>query len=329
MDRLESTSNRSAAAVLKGLLEMREFSILLIILVMSTVLSLVSSSFFSAMNWIIILNGFALNMIFGVGMTISLIAGNIDFSVGSTLGVCGFTTALLLQRGLPIPLTILVVFLCGAFLGLINGFLIIRLKVLPIVVTMGTWMAYQGLGLLMVGNRSLANLPAAFKMISQNTQILGVPVNVFVMLVVVVIGIFLLKYVKFFRQAFFIGGNKESARLAGIKVNQFVLCSYMLTGFLCALSSVLMVSRLGSAPASMGQGLEFKVIVGMLIGGVSFNGGEGSIVGALLGMLLMSIISNALSIFGVNAYAQLMIVGITLIASVAIDEANRRRKEGA
>lgn len=311
------------------LVEMRELSILLIIFVMGIVLSIASPNFMTLMNMKIILNGFALNMIFGVGMTISLIAGNIDFSVGSILGVCGFITALLLQSGMAIPLCILLVLCIGGFLGFVNGFMIVRLKVLPIVVTLGTWMAYQGIGLMIVGNRSLAQLPAAFKAIAQETTILGVPFNVAVMVIVVVVGILLLKYVGFFHQAYFIGGNRESARLAGIKVNKFIMISYLITGALCALSAVLMVSRLGSAPGSLGQGIEFKVIVGMLIGGVSFNGGEGSIFGALLGMLLMSMISNALSIFGVNSYAQLIIVGAILIASVSLDEANRRRREGS
>ena len=315
--------------LLKQLLEMREISILLIILVMGVVLSIVSPYFLTGMNMMIILNGFALNMIFGVGMTISLIAGNIDFSVGSILGVCGFMTAIMLQKGIAIPLVILLALCIGAFLGFVNGFLIVRLKVLPIVVTLGTWMAYQGLGLMIVGNRSLAQLPAEFKAIAQDTTVLGLPFNVAVMIVVVLIGMFVLKYVGFFHQAYFIGSNTESARLAGIKVNKFIHLSYLITGALCALSAVLMVSRLGSAPGSMGQGIEFKVIVGMLIGGVSFNGGEGTIFGALLGMLLMSMINNALSIFGVNSYAQLIIVGAILVASVSIDEANRHRREGS
>lgn len=326
---MEKQLEKSKQSLFGKLIEMRELSILLIIVVMGIVLGFASPNFMTLMNLKIILNGFALNMIFGVGMTISLIAGNIDFSVGSTLGVCGFITALLLQSGMAIPLVIVLVLCIGGFLGFVNGFLIVRLKVLPIVVTLGTWMAYQGIGLMIVGNRSLAQLPAAFKAISQQTTVCGVPFNVAVMIVVVLVGMLLLKYVGFFHQAYFIGGNRESARLAGIKVNKFIMISYLITGALCALSAVLMVSRLGSAPGSLGQGIEFKVIVGMLIGGVSFNGGEGSIFGALLGMLLMSMISNALSIFGVNSYAQLIIVGAILIASVSLDEANRRRREGS
>ncbi len=326
---MEKQLEKSKQSLFGKLIEMRELSILLIIVVMGIVLGFASPNFMTLMNLKIILNGFALNMIFGVGMTISLIAGNIDFSVGSTLGVCGFITALLLQSGMAIPLVIVLVLCIGGFLGFVNGFLIVRLKVLPIVVTLGTWMAYQGIGLMIVGNRSLAQLPAAFKAISQQTTVFGVPFNVAVMIVVVLVGMLLLKYVGFFHQAYFIGGNRESARLAGIKVNKFIMISYLITGALCALSAVLMVSRLGSAPGSLGQGIEFKVIVGMLIGGVSFNGGEGSIFGALLGMLLMSMISNALSIFGVNSYAQLIIVGAILIASVSLDEANRRRREGS
>jgi len=314
------------SSVLKSLLEMREMTILLIVLVFCVVLSLSSPYFLTSTNAMIIINGLALDIIIAVGMTIALIGGNIDFSVGSTLGVSGFVTALLLQRGTYIPLSILIGILVGIILGFLNGIMVVKLKVLPIVVTMGTWMGYKGLGLMIVGSSAIANLPKAFSAISQKWNLFGIPFNILIMIVVVIIGMWLLKYINFFHQAFFIGGNVESARLAGINVNKFIIIIYSIIGGLAALSGVLMISRLGSAPASLGQGMEFRIVTAMLIGGVSFLGGEGSILGAFLGALLMGIISNALAIFGINAYLQLVIVGIILIFAVALDESNRRRK---
>lgn len=312
---------------LASIFEIKELTIVLIVIAFGVFLSFASPYFLRTSNLLIIINGLALNMIIAVGLTISLIGGNTDFSVGSMMGCCAFITGKVLETGASIAVAIIAGFCTGIMLGMINGILVVKLKVLPIVVTMGTWMAYKGLGLTIVGNASLSNLPAAFKVIAQDWNFLGLPFNICVMIVVMLIGILLLKYSNFFHEAFYIGGNKESARLAGINVDRFTIITYGITGLLCALSGILMLSRLGSAPSTMGQGVEFNIISALLIGGVSFNGGEGSIFGAFLGILLMGIISNALALFGINANMQLVIVGTILVFSVWMDEVNRRRKE--
>ncbi|MGI6161898.1 MAG: ABC transporter permease [Christensenellales bacterium] len=310
-----------------SIFEIRELTILLIVIAFGIFLSFATPHFLRASNLLIIISGLALNMIIAIGLTVSLIGGNTDFSVGSIMGCCGFITGKVLEAGGDIILAMLAGILTGLLLGSINGILVVKLRVLPIVVTMGTWMAYKGLGLTIVGNASLSNLPSAFKAIAQQWKILGLPFNIGVMIILMVVGILLLKYSNFFHEAFFIGGNKESARLAGINVDRFTIITYAMTGLLCSVSGILMLSRLGSAPSTMGQGVEFNIISALLIGGVSFNGGEGSIFGAFLGILLMGIISNALAMFGINANLQLVIVGTILVFSVSMDEANRRRKE--
>ncbi|MEN6595320.1 MAG: ABC transporter permease [Clostridiaceae bacterium] len=323
----DKTSLGAKKSGLASIFEIKELTIVLIVVAFSVFLSFASPYFLRTSNLLIIINGLALNMIIAVGLTISLIGGNTDFSVGSMMGCCAFITGKVLETGAGIAAAIVAGFCTGIVLGMINGILVVKLKVLPIVVTMGTWMAYKGLGLTIVGNASLSNLPAAFKVIAQDWKFLGLPFNICMMIVVMVVGILLLKYSNFFHEAFYIGGNKESARLAGINVDRFTIVSYSITGLLCALSGILMLSRLGSAPSTMGQGVEFNIISALLIGGVSFNGGEGSIFGAFLGILLMGIISNALALFGINANMQLVIVGSILVFSVWMDEVNRRRKE--
>jgi ribose transport system permease protein len=311
----------------KSIFEIKELTILLIVLALGAFLSFASPYFLRTSNLLIVINGLALNMIIAVGLTVSLIAGNADFSVGSIMGCCAFVAGKMLESGSNIILSMFAGLATGMVLGMINGVLVVNLKILPIVVTMGTWMAYKGLGLTIVGNTSLSNLPPAFKQIAQKWTFLGLPFNIVVMIIIMIIGIFLLKYSKFFHEAFFIGGNKDSARLAGINVSRFTIITYSITGVLCAVSGILMLSRLGSAPSTLGQGVEFNIISALLIGGISFSGGEGSIIGAFLGILLMGIISNALALFGINANLQLVIVGTILIFSVWMDEVNRRRKE--
>jgi len=145
------------------------------------------------------------------------------------------------------------------------------------------------------------------------------------MLAITLAAAFLLKYISFFHQAYFIGSNPESARLSGIGVKRFVYALYMLIGLCAAFAGVLSISRYGSAPASLGQGVEFRVISALLIGGVSLNGGEGSILGTFLGILLMALISNALTLFNIDTNLQSVLIGSIMVVSVAIDEANRRR----
>lgn len=329
MDKKET----NAAAVstpkftIKTLLEAKELTIFIIVLLFGTILSFATPYFLTTSNLLIILNGMALNMIMATGLTVSLIGGHTDFSIGSIFGCSAFAAGLLMEAGFNVVFSICAGLLFGTLLGAINGILVVKIKVLPIVVTMGTWMAYKGLGLIMVGNRALSGMPASFKAIAQKWTVFGLPTIIFVMLVVMILGIFALKYIKFFHESFFIGGNIESAKLAGINVNRFIVIAYMINGFLAALAGILMLSRIGSAPSTMGQGLEFQVITALLIGGVSFSGGEGSILGAFLGTLLMGMISNALAIFGINANMQQVIIGTILVFAVAMDESNRRRKE--
>ena len=312
--------------LLSRFFQVKELTILLIVLGLGIFMTFASPFFLSVNNMLIILNGLSLDMIIATAMTILLIGGNIDFSVGSILGCTGFLGGLLMQTGTPIPIAILAALAFGMLLGFVNGVLIVNLKVLPIVVTMGTWMAYKGVGLMMIGNSSVSNIPIAFKDIAQRWTVSGIPFIIVVMLVVMLIGIVLLKYVTFFHESYFIGGNPDSARLAGINVSRFVVVMYMLTGLMCAVAGLLMVSRLGSAPSTMGQGNEFRIVTGLLIGGVSFSGGEGSVFGTFLGVLLMGMISNALAIFAINGNMQLVIIGFILVFAVWMDESNRRRK---
>lgn len=326
---LESKESVKKQSIFRKLLEVRELTLLIIIVLICAALSILSPYFLTGRNAMVILMGISIELIVAVGVTIGLLSGHIDFSVGSTLGVCGFLGATMIKAGFPIVIAILLTLLAGIVLGMVNGFLIIKLKIIPIVVTMGTWMAYKGFGLIITQGRTMANFPAEFNAIGQTWNLFGIPFIIVVMIVCVIIGALLLKYSRFFRQTFFIGSNKHSAELAGIKVDRFIVTAYGISGLMSAMAGTLLISRLGSAPASLGQGLEFRVVTGLLIGGISFFGGEGTILGTVLGVLLMGIITNALAILGITTYLQTVIIGFILIASVGIDEANKRRKERA
>ena len=313
--------------VVKKIFQIREIVILLLVLLLAGFMALNHPQFMSMPNMRIICNYMATDMIIAAFLTISLIAGNTDFSVGSNMGCSAFVCGLLLNADVPIPLCILAALACGCLIGALNAFVITKFKVLPMIVTMGTWMSFKGVGLMIINSSTLSNFPVAFKAIVQDGSVLGIPTLIFVMFVATIIAMILLKYVTFFHQAYFIGSNKESAKLAGINVNKLVYVMYILIGLAAAVAGVLSISRYGSAPASLGQGVEFRIISALLIGGVSLNGGEGSVLGTFLGVLLMALIANALTLFAIDTNLQNVLIGAIMVISVAVDEANRRRQK--
>ena len=313
--------------VVKKIFQIREIVILLLVLLLAGFMALNHPQFMSMPNMRIICNYMATDMIIAAFLTISLIAGNTDFSVGSNMGCSAFVCGLLLNADVPIPLCILAALACGCLIGALNAFVITKFKVLPMIVTMGTWMSFKGVGLMIINSSTLSNFPVAFKAIVQDGSVLGIPTLIFFMFLATIIAMILLKYVTFFHQAYFIGSNKESAKLAGINVNKFVYVMYILIGLAAAVAGVLSISRYGSAPASLGQGVEFRIISALLIGGVSLNGGEGSVLGTFLGVLLMALIANALTLFAIDTNLQNVLIGAIMVISVAVDEANRRRQK--
>ncbi len=328
MNEKSAAVNRESGVrhVVRRIFEVREIVILLLVLLLSVFMSINSRQFLTPANFRIVGNYMATDMIIGAFLTISLIAGNTDFSVGSNMGCSAFVCGLMLNQKMPIPVCILGGLLAGVIIGALNGFIIVRLKVLPMIATMGTWMVFKGVGLMIINSSTLSNFPLGFKAIVQDWNLFGISTLIVSMVVITAIAAFLLKYISFFHQSYFIGSNRESAQLSGIHVKKFVYVLYMLIGLCAAFAGVLSISRYGSAPASLGQGVEFRVISALLIGGVSLNGGEGSILGTFLGILLMALISNALTLFGIDTNLQNVLIGSIMVISVAIDEANRRRQ---
>ena len=321
------SSNRKFS--LKALLNIRELTVILLIIVFSIILTAINPSFLTITNWRTILNGQALIIMMASVVTISLISGHPDLSVGSILGCGAFSATLVLAAGGSPFLAFLVGALFGTLLGTLNGLAITRLRLLPFVVTLSTQMAYQGLGLTLIGNRAVSNLPAAFKDIVQKTNPFGIPLTIFLAFVFVIVFSILLKYNRHFHEAYFIGGNKESAKLAGINVDRFVTIGYALNGTVAGLCGVLYVSRMGGAPSTMGDGMQFDVICAMLIGGVCFSGGSGTIIGSFLGAIVMGMLTNALAFLNMPSNLHKVITGGIIILFLYIDELNKRRKDRA
>ena len=315
----------------KKCMEAREFTLAILLLVIIVLLSVTTRDFANPANVRVLLLGMSSDLIIAVPMGISLIAGNIDFSVGSTMGLASVLGGMIINATGNALVGIVAALLIGAVLGIINAVMICHLHVTPLVATLGTWMAYKGLQKVIAAN-AIANFPTDFFALGRtelNLFGVSIPISIIYMLVVFVVGIFVLKKVNFFHNAYFIGSNKDSARLAGINITKFTYISYMITGILAAFAGMVLVSRLGTASQTIGSGLEFRIVVALLVGGLSMDGGEGSMIGIGMGVLLMQIISNALVLTGINPNYSEVIIGAILVLSVGIDQINKRRRAKA
>ncbi len=308
----------------RRLLEAREFSLIIILIVIIIALTIFTDTFASNANLTVMLQGMTVDMIIAVPMAISLIAGNIDFSVGSNLALSSVIACMAMNRGASTLVGMLIALACGVIFGFINAFIINKFRITPLVATLGTWMAYRGLALVISSGATIANLPESFKTFGRGA-LFGIPLPIVYMVVVVILGIFALKYINFFNQAYYIGGNAASARLAGIDTDKFTYISYSLTGLMSAFAGMVLSARLGAVSQSAGSGLEFRNVVALLIGGVSMDGGEGTILGTALGVTLMQIVNNSLVLLKINPSWTQVITGGILVVSIAIDKASRRK----
>ncbi|MDR0448643.1 MAG: ABC transporter permease [Treponema sp.] len=301
-----------------NLLQKREVSLLLIISVLSLFLAGSTQNFLKPANFRVLLQGMSTDMMIAIPMGISLIAGNIDFSVGSNLCLTSAITGLALNNGMGTYPAILMGLIIGILLGLINAVNINHLKLPPLVATLGTWMAYRGLALVVLGGGTLSRFPDNYLILGR-TVVFGIPITIIYMFAVIFLGVFALKYINFFHNAYFIGTNKMSATLAGIDRTKFIYVSYALTGFIAAFAGIIMAARLGSATQNAGVGLEFRIVVGLLVGGISMDGGEGSLIGMVLGVLLMQLVGNAIVLLYLNPSYTQVINGFILVAAIAVD----------
>lgn len=260
-----------------------------------------------------------------VGMTLVIVAGGFDLSVGATLMWAGIVCAQILVRGFPIPFAVGVALGAGALVGWVNGVLVTRVGINPLIATLGTMTVVRGLALESIQGNPVPGLPEAFTAFGQSTVLMSGGALVFVMGAVLVAGDLLLRHARFLRQIYFVGGNEEAARLCGIDVEGVRTFTYMTSGLLAALAGVLTTSRFGTASPNVGTGAELGAIAAAVIGGVTLSGGAGTVLGAFLGLLLVGVVDNGLDQIQMSIYAKQIAKGLILIAAVLFDRLGRER----
>ena len=329
MNTVENSSvktNSGIKQVISRILEIRELVLVFIILAGVIIMSLVSPIFLNISNIKAILLGLSIEAIVAVGMTVLLVSGGLDMSVGSTMALSGVITCMALKYGVPVIFSVMAGIMTGLVIGFINGFIVARWKINPFIVTLGMLSIVRGFVLILANGVTIINLPESFTVLGQG-KIFGIQFPIIFTAVVILIGDIFLRRSRFFRQNYYIGGNEGAAVLTGIKVDQIKIFNYMLTGGLAAVAGVLMSARLASASVNIGVGLELKVITACVIGGASLSGGEGSIAGSFLGSLLMATLINSLNLLGIDVYWQNVITGIILIGAVILDMVLKQRRE--
>ena len=306
----------------------RELVILMVVVVMFVTMCFASPYFFSSSNLLAVLLSLSLEAIMGVGMVNLMVSGGFDMSIGSIVALTGGIAAALLKAGVPIPLAVTAGFVVGGLVGSFNGFAIAKLGITPFVTTLATQSMCRGLVLVFMNGKNVGSLPESFTWIGQ-FKIGDVQLPVIYALVIVIIGHFLMSKSRFFRQNYYIGGNFKAAKLSGIHTDRMQIVNYMIMGLLAAFAGIVLAARLGSASTTAGTGMELKVITAVIIGGASMSGGEGTVVGAFLGCILMSLIANAMTLLDVSVYWQTFVTGFTLLLAVLIDRYGKIKQEKA
>ena len=312
--------------LLGRLTSFREFMILAIVIAGCIVMWITTPIFMTFANWSALLLQVSVECIVAIGMTILLVSGGFDLSVGSTFALAGAVTAMSMVSGLPPIIACLVGLGAGALIGFLNGFIIAKIGINPFVTTLAMMSMVRGMLLVITRGRNISGLPESFRVLGEG-NVSGVQNPIWIALLMVLIGDILLRKSRFFRQNYYLGGNERAAVLSGIKVERLKIFNYAFTGVLAAFAGILMTARLGAASVTAGTGLELKVISAVIIGGASLKGGEGTILGSFLGSLLMGMLVGALTILGVDVYWNSFVIGATLLMAVLIDTIGRYRRK--
>ncbi len=287
-------------------------------------LAVASPHFLTGTNLSSVVRQTAVINIMALGMTMIIICGGIDLSVGSILAMGGLLGAMAMEKGWPVGVGVLAGVLTGMLCGWVNGFLTTRLRINPFIVTLGTLGIVRGLALIISNGLPVHQLPKSFAYLGEGT-VLRVPFVLFVLIACAVIVHVILEHTKLGRYAFAIGSNQEAALYAGVNIGLVTVAIYTLGGMLTGLAGMIEASRLMTGQPTAGQGYELQAIAAVVIGGGSLRGGEGTVVGTLVGALIMGLLANGSDLLGISPYLQQAIIGAVIILAVAIDELRKRR----
>ncbi|MCK5922546.1 MAG: ABC transporter permease, partial [Methylococcales bacterium] len=294
------------------------------LILLLTGFSIASPNFMQTSNMLAILQATSVNGVLAVAATFVIITGGIDLSVGTLMTFCAVIAGVVLTKaGLPLPLGVLGAIGAGAFCGLCSGTLVAKMKIPPFIATLGMMLILKGLSLVISGTRPIYfNDTPGFDLISRGSLIgelipaLPIPNGVLILFVVAIVAAYILSRTVLGRYTFALGSNEESIRLSGVNTDFWKMSIYALAGGICGIAGILIASRLNSAQPALGLGYELEAIAAVVIGGTSLSGGRGTIMGTLIGALIMAVLTNGLRVLSVAQEWQTVVTGAIIILAV-------------
>lgn len=303
---------------------LRKYGLMISFIILSLVISFVTPNFLTSRNIMNMLRQSSIVGIMAIGTTFVIMTGEIDISVGSVLALTGAVT-LGLQTVMPWPFAVLIALLVGLLVGLVNGLLVAKIKIVGIITTLGSMTIARGLTYLYTGGYPVLGSQESFRFIGSG-YIGKIPFPVLLFVILVLFWQFILSRTPTGRYICAVGGNKEATRLSGIAVDRYHALAFVIGGLMAAVAGVVYASRLNSVTPLAGQNYEMDAIAATVIGGTSVTGGEGSIVGTMIGVLILTVINNMFNLLGIQVHVQYLVKGLIILVVVGIDSYSKLGK---
>ncbi|MGH9883062.1 MAG: ABC transporter permease [Pyrinomonadaceae bacterium] len=299
------------------------------LIVLCVVIALLEPKFLSTGNLAGVARQTAVITIIAMGMTVVMVSGGIDLSVGSMMALAGVVGAFAMVAGAPPVVGVLVCVAIGAVCGLLNGAAITTLKIPPFIATLGAMGIYRGIALLAPDGKAVVGLPAGFGYLAEGNLFGIIPVPLFIVILVALTTHLLLANTRLGRYCYAIGSNVEAARYAGVRVSRSQILFYVMLGALTGLAGAIESARLVTGQPTAGEGYELRVIAAVVIGGGSLSGGQGTVTGTIIGALIMGVLANGANLLGISSFTQQIVIGTVIVLAVTFDEFQRRRLDSA
>ncbi len=323
---IKQNGNKPAAPSRKlGFFNSQVFYLVLVIIIIIVIASVLNSNFLSLRNFLNIMQQISILGILTMCMSLLMISGGLDISIGNMTGLIAIVFARMLLSGKNIFLCVIVALALGLTFGFINGLIIAKSKVTPLIITLGMNYVFLGIALIVGGGRPQA-ITGQFEFLGQSKIGGVVPFAIIIFLLIFAFAFLLRKYTKYGRRLNAIGGNSLAAYLSGINVDLHVVSIYTLSGLIVGFASLILISRLGMVQADVGANFALQALAAAIIGGITFEGGKGSLVGAFFGVLLLGILNNALNIVGVSSFTQTIILGAIIVVATVISNIGQMRR---
>lgn len=309
----------------KTVFDFREIGVIIPLLLFSIFFGIKNPNFLGVDNVVNVFRNTSFVLISAVGMTFLLIAGAFDLSIGAQIAFSGVVTGMIMQAGIPVIVSAILGVLIGSLIGAINGICVVKFDIPPFITGIGMTYIVKGIVLIMRSGNAVYPLPESFVEFGAGS-LFGIPYVVIIAIIVSIVGHIILKHSIYGRKLYAVGGNFETARLAGIRCSLVKFSAFVIVAALTTISGILTAARMGSGQPTAGANFDLMVIAACIIGGTSLFGGAGTILGTVMGSLLMSVLTNGMTLVRVSPYWQQFVLGIIIIASVGFDKFRISRK---